>query len=804
MFTTTVLITLAVGIGANTAVFSVVNGVLIKPLPYPDAEDLVGVWHTAPGVGFREPVVNMTPTMFFTYREEGRAFQDLGVWTSGGVTVTGLSEPEQVRTLYMTQGTLEALRVAPLLGRWFTREDDTPGTPETVLLTHGYWQRRFGGDAGVIGRTMTIDSRPREVIGVMPAGFKFLDVNAELILPERFERAKLFLGDFSYSGVARLKPGVTIQDANADVARLVPIWLQAWPVFPGTDRTLFENARVAPAVRPLKQDVVGNMRDVLWVLMGTIGVVLLIACANVANLLLVRVEGRQQELATRAALGASRGRLARELMQESVSLGLIGGVLGVALAFGALRLIKALQPGTLPRLDEITIDPMVLAFATAASLLSGVLFGIIPILKYSGPRFAGALRGSRGASDSRERHRARNVLVVVQVALALVLLVASGLMIRTFQTLREVQPGFLQADHVQMLRISIPETLIPDATRVARTYSDILDKLSAIPGVRAAGLSSALPMEGFNSNDAVWAEDKTYEAGKLPPIRRFKFISPGYFRTVGTPMVIGRDLTWSDIFDDHRVVVISENTAREMWGEPAAALGKRIRLTGREPWREIVGVVGDVYDNGVHLPAPTIVYWPMMAADFRGNERFVARSLTFALRSDRTGSEAFLAQIRQGVWSVNSSLPLALVRTLQDVYDRSLARTTFALVMLGIAGVMALLLGVVGIYGVIAYSVSQRTREIGIRMALGVDQRDVRRMFVRHGLMLSVIGVVVGIGAAAALMRLMTSMLYQVSPLDLATYAGVSTVLLAAAMMASYLPARRAASLNPIEALRTE
>jgi len=804
MFTTTVLITLAVGIGANTAVFSVVNGVLIKPLPYPDAEDLVGVWHTAPGVGFREPVVNMTPTMFFTYREEGRAFQDLGVWTSGGVTVTGLSEPEQVRTLYMTQGTLEALRVAPLLGRWFTREDDTPGTPETVLLTHGYWQRRFGGDAGVIGRTMTIDSRPREVIGVMPAGFKFLDVNAELILPERFERAKLFLGDFSYSGVARLKPGVTIQDANADVARLVPIWLQAWPVFPGTDRKLFENARVAPAVRPLKQDVVGNMRDVLWVLMGTIGVVLLIACANVANLLLVRVEGRQQELATRAALGASRGRLARELMQESVSLGLIGGVLGVALAFGALRLIKALQPGTLPRLDEITIDPMVLAFATAASLLSGVLFGIIPILKYSGPRFAGALRGSRGASDSRERHRARNVLVVVQVALALVLLVASGLMIRTFQTLREVQPGFLQADHVQMLRISIPETLIPDATRVARTYSDILEKLSAIPGVRAAGLSSALPMEGFNSNDAVWAEDKTYEAGKLPPIRRFKFISPGYFRTVGTPMVIGRDLTWSDIFDDHRVVVISENTAREMWGEPAAALGKRIRLTGREPWREIVGVVGDVYDNGVHLPAPTIVYWPMMAADFRGNERFVARSLTFALRSDRTGTEAFLAQIRQGVWSVNSSLPLALVRTLQDVYDRSLARTTFALVMLGIAGVMALLLGVVGIYGVIAYSVSQRTREIGIRMALGVDQRDVRRMFVRHGLMLSVIGVVVGIGAAAALMRLMTSMLYQVSPLDLATYAGVSTVLLAAAMMASYLPARRAASLNPIEALRTE
>jgi predicted permease len=804
MFTATALLTLAIGIGANTAVFSVVNGVLIKPLPYPRADELVGIWHSAPGIGLDSGTANMSPTMHFTYRDEGRVFQDLGVWSSGGVTVTGQSEPEQVRSVFVTQGVLEALAVPPLLGRWFSRHDDTPGTPETVLLTHGYWQRRFGGDRSVIGRTMTIDSTPRTVIGVMPADFRVLELNAELILPQRFERARLFLGNFSFQGIGRLKPGVTLEQANADVGRLLPIWLEAWPVPFGIDRKMFANARLAPAVRPLKQDVVGNITEVLWVLMGTIGVVLLIACANVANLLLVRMEGRQQELATRAALGAGRGRMARELIHESLMLGAMGGVLGLGLAFGALRLLQVLRPETLPRLEQITIDPMVIAFATAASLLSGILFAIIPILKYTGPRFVAALRGSRTASHSRERHRTRNVLVVVQVALALVLLVASGLMIRTFQTLSQVQPGFTRPDALQILRVSIPPTLLADQSRVARTFGDILEKLSAVPGVSAAAFTSSAPMEGFNSNDLVQAEDQVVEPGKLPPLRRFKFVSPGYFRTVGTPFVAGRDITWSDVFDDRAVVVISENMAREMWGDPATALGKRLKTAPVDDWREVVGVVGDVYDNGVHQKAPTIVYWPAMMVKFWGNERFVSRSLTFVLRSDRTSTEAFLNQVRQAVWSVNDDLPLALVRTLQDVYDRSLARTTFALVMLGIAGAMALLLGVIGIYGVIAYSVSQRTREIGIRMALGVEQRDVRRMFLRHGFVLSAIGVVIGIGVAAALMRLMTSMLYQVSPLDVSTYLSVSAVLLAAAIVASYLPARRAAALNPVEALRAE
>ena len=803
MFTAIALITLAIGIGANTAVFSVVNGVLIKPLPYPNSDELVGVWHSAPGVNI--PKLNVSPTMHFTYREEGQTFREFGLWSNGGVTITGQAEPEQVRSIDVTDGTLQALGVAPAFGRWFTKEDDTPGTPETVMLMPGYWHRRFGGDQSVVGRTLTIDAKPHTVIGVMPDTFQFLDEQADVLLPMRFDRSRVFLGNFSYQGIARLRPGVTLEQANADVGRMLPIWLKAWPAPMGLDRKVFENAHIGPGLTPLKQDIVGDIRETLWVLMGTIGVVLLIACANVANLLLVRVEGRQQELATRAALGAGWRRIARELLHESLLLGLMGGVLGLGVAYGALKLLLAIGPETLPRLRDITIDPAVLGFTLLASLLSGLFFGAIPILKYSGPHLVTAIRSAtRTSSHSRERHRARSVLVVAQVALALVLLVASGLMIRTFQTLRNVQPGFTRPGEVQMLRVSIPESVQADAERVARTYNEILEKVAAIPGVESAAMVSSAPLEGFNSNDPVGAEDKTYDPGKIPPIRRFKFISPDYFRTVGTPLVAGRDITWTDVFDDRHVVVISDNMAREMWGSSQAALGKRIRVANIDHWREIVGVVGDVYDDGVHEPASTIVYWPMMVSKFWGNERFVARSLTYVVRSERTSTDAFLAQVRQAVWSVNGSLPLALVRTLQDVYDRSMARTTFALVMLAIAGGMALLLGLIGIYGVISYAVSQRTREIGIRMALGVDHKEVKRIFMRHGLVLAGIGIVIGVGVAAGVTRLMASLLFHVSPLDGLTYVAVSLVLATAAVLASYLPARRAAGLDPVEALRAE
>jgi putative ABC transport system permease protein len=805
VFTFITLLTLALGIGANTAIFSVINGVLIKPLPYPKSQELVGVWHAAPGVTGIQGDVNCSPTMYFTYREQSRTFQDVGVWSNGGASVTGVGEPEQVQTLDVTYGILQALGTQPAIGRWFSQADDTPGTPGTVILTHGYWQRRFAGSASVLGRTLTVDAKPLTIIGVMPRDFRFLNSTADLILPQRFERDKLFLGNFSYQGIARLKPGVTLQQADADLAQMLGIWLKSWPPPAGFSRELFEHAGFAPKIKPLKQEVVGDIGATLWVLMGTIGLVLLIACANVANLLLVRAEGRQQELAIRAALGAGWGRIAREMLLESLTLGVLGGALGLALAYAALRMLVAKGPQLLPRLGEIGIDPLVLAFALAVSLFSGLLFGLIPAIKYAGTHVAAVLRGGgRTMSQGRERHRARNTLVVVQVGLALVLLVGSGLMIRTFQALRSVQPGFSHPGQVQMLRVSIPESQVKEPERVTRMQNEMLDKLAAIPGVASVAFASSVPLEGFNNSDLVYAEDKTYAEGQIPPIRRFRNMSPGFLKTIGTPFIAGRDFTWTDVYEKRHVTIVSQNLAREMWGAPAAAMGKRIRSASNEPWREIVGVVGDVYDDGVQQNAPAFAYWPPLMDTFEQQRVLSTRFGVFVIRTNRAATQSFLTEARQAIWAVNANLPVFLVQTLKDVYDASLARTSFTLVLLGISGVMALVLGVVGIYGVVAYAVTQRTREIGIRMALGAQPAGLQRMFVRQGLLLAGIGAVLGLAAAAVSTRLMSSLLFKTTALDPMTYALVAALLILAAALASYFPARRATAVDPVEALRTE
>ncbi|MBZ5676869.1 MAG: ABC transporter permease [Acidobacteriia bacterium] len=804
-FTAIVLVTLALGIGANTAIFSVVNGVLIKPLPFPHSQDLVSIWHAASGMSGVVHELDCSPAMYFTYREENQTFQEFGLWENRSASVTGIGDPEELRGLLVTYGTLQALGVQPTIGRWFSQSDDTPGSPETVMLTFGYWQRRFGGDNSVVGRTLMVDSRPRTVIGVMPRDFRFLDLDPELILPERFDRNTLFLGNFGYHGIARLKPGVSLQQANADVGRMLEIWLHAWPVAPGATRALFGDIRLAPKLRSLKDDVVGDIGTTLWVLMGTIGMVLLIACANVANLLLVRAEGRQQELAIRAALGAGGGRIAREMLLESLTLGVLGGVLGLGIAYASIRILVAKGPATLPRLAEIGIDPVVLAFSLAASLLAGLSFGLIPVIKYAGPHLATALRaGGRSISQSRERHRARNTLVVVQVALALVLLIGSGLMIRTFQALRNIQPGFTRSAEVQLLRVSIPEGQVKEPERVMRMQNEILDRLAAIPGVTSVSFANSGPLEGLNYFDPVSVEDKTYAAGQIAPMRRFRFIAPGFFHTTGTALAAGREFTWTDIYEKRNVAMISENMARELWGEPAAALGKRVKAGGANtPWREIIGVAADVYDDGVQEKPPTFAYWPAMMDSFWGPIR-VTRSGAFLIRTKRAATESFLTEAEQAIWSVDSSLPVFQVRTLQDLYNQSLARTAFTLVLLAIAGAMALILGIIGIYGVIAYAVTQRTREIGIRMALGAQPAGLQKMFVRHGLLLAGIGAIIGLAAAAGLTRLMSSLLFGVPALDPLTYAGVAAILIAAAALASYVPARRASRVDPLDALRAE
>ncbi|HWC99120.1 MAG TPA: ABC transporter permease, partial [Candidatus Sulfopaludibacter sp.] len=517
-FTGIVILTLAVGIGANAALFSVLNGILLKPLPFPKAEQLVGVWQTAPGISVKK--LEASPATYFTYREESRAFQDIGLWRNDTMSVTGVAEPEEVPILSMTDGMFSILGVQPVLGRAFTRQEDSPAAPRTALLSYGYWQQRFGGDRQVIGRNIVADGEARQIIGVMPRDFRFMNRQPSLVVPFRFDRSKTFIGNFSFRAIARLRPGVSIAAANADVARMLPMLLTKFPPAPGLSAKMIEEARLGPDVHPLKEDVIGDIGKVLWVLMGTVGIVLFIACANVANLLLVRAEGRQQELAVRAALGAGRGRLARELLTESVTLGLIGGAAGLALAYVALRLLVRLGPASLPRLDEIGIDTSALLFTLLTSLVAGLFFGVLPVMKYAGAGISGTLRqGGRNSSQGKERHRARSVLVVVQVALALVLLVSSGLMIRTIVALKQVPPGFKAPGELLTLRVFIPESQGATPEQVVQTDREIMRRMEAIPGVSSVALSNSVTMDGNTDNDPVFAEDHKYSEGQIPTLR---------------------------------------------------------------------------------------------------------------------------------------------------------------------------------------------------------------------------------------------------------------------------------------------
>jgi predicted permease len=745
--------------------------------------------------------------MYFTFSEQNRTFQSMGIWTPGTATVTGVAEPEEVRTEMISDGVLQTLDVPPAVGRWLAQGDQDPHGGKTIVLSYGYWQRRFGGDRSVIGRVVQVDAQTREIVGVMPRGFRMVDRDFDLLVPLALDRANQKLAGFGYYGIARLKPGMQLAQADADIARLIPVWMDSWSNGPGTNPHYYERWRITPGFRSLKKQVIGSIGGVLWVVMATVGLVMLIVCTNVANLLLVRAESRHQELSIRAALGAGRMRIARELLIESVSLGILGGAIAVGVAFAGLRLLLAIGPADLPRLSEISLDARTLGFTLGLSVLSGLLFGSISAFRYARTKASAILGGAtRTASTGRERQRSRNVLVTAQVSMALVLLVSAVLMIRTFAALRNVEPGFADPGHVQTMHIWIPDLLISDPQTVTHIQNNIVDKLAAIPGVSSVGFAGAAPMENNDPNwDQIRVEGKSSDDGD-PPLRLFNFVSPAYFNAMGTRLVAGRDFTWSDIYDLRTRVMVSENFARESWGSASAAIGKRLRQFSNSPWQEVIGVVEDVRVHGVDEKAPAIIYWPAMLNDPYTPKPTIdtPRFVTFAIRSNRAGTESFLKQVQQAVWSVNASLPLASLNTMQEIYSQSLERTSFTLVMLGIAGAMALALSLIGIYGVISYAVSQRTREIGIRLALGSQKGALRWMFVRSALVLTGVGVVIGLAAAAALMRLMKTLLFGVSPLDPLTFLAVPLILATAAALASYLPARRAAGVDPIEALRAE
>ena len=808
-FGITVVLTLAIGIGANTAVFTVVDSILLKPLPYPQPEQLAAVWLHAPGAAgltnFAEGL-RLSPSMYLTFAEHNRTFQSVGVWISGTSNITGIAQPEEVHTTYISDGVLQTLNVPAAAGRWILTGDQVPRSHEVAMLSYGYWQRRFGGDPSVIGRNIQVDSQTREIVGVMPRGFEVMNQDFDLLIPLAFDPRHQILAGFGYNGIARLKPGVSISVADADIARMLDIWMDSWTNGDGGDPHFYKTWRISGAIRPMKQEIIGNVGSVLWVVMGTIGVVMLIACTNVANLLLVRADGRQQELAVRAALGAGRARIAREVLSECVLLALISGVAGVGIAMGGLQLLAAIGPANLPRLHEITLDGRSVAFTLGLSLISALLFGTIAALKSMRP--AGSLAhasAGRTASASRERQRGRNLLVIAQVAMAMVLLISAVLMIRTLAALRGVDPGFAEADHVQTLRIAIPKQLVPDEQTAMRLENSIAEKLAAIPGVSSVGFARDVPMDVIDPAwNNIFIEGKDDRAGSAP-MRLFNYISPGYFHTQGTRLVAGRDYTWDDIYGLRPVGIISENLARESWGSAQAAIGKHFRIMPVQSWVTVVGVAQDVHQNGVDEEAPATVYWPLMLKlPWANNSINTERAVTFVVHSDRAGTESLLTEIQRAVWQVNGSLPVASMQTMGEIYSRSMARTSFTLVMLAIAGAMALALSLIGIYGVISYAVSQRTREIGIRMALGAQKEELRWMFVRSALALTGAGVVIGLGAAAAVAQTLRTLLFGVSPLDPLSFAAVPCLLAAAAALASFLPASRAAAVNPVDALKAE
>ena len=809
-FAMTVLLTLAIGIGANTAVFSVVDGVLLKPLPYPDSDRLVALWLDAPGasgLANSEEGLRLSPSLYFTFAEHNRSFQSLGVWVPSTSNVTGVAEPEQAHILLISDGVLQTLNIPAAAGRWLSARDQDPKGAKAVMLSYGYWQRRFGGDPRVIGRSIQLDGETNEIVGVMPRSFRLVDRDFDMLVPIAFDRAKVKLAGFGFNGIGRLRPGVTLAQADDDIARLIPTWMDTFSNGPGTNPHYYELWRITPKFRYLKQQIIGRVSSVLWIVMSTVGLVMLIACVNIANLLLVRAESRQHELSIRAALGAGRARIARELLLESIALGIAGGVLALGVAYAGLRLLVAYGPAHLPRLSEITLDWRSLAFTAMLSVASGLLFGSIPAIKYSRSRATAALSGSnRTASTSRDRRRSRSVLVIAQVAMAMVLLISSLLMIRTFTAMRNVDPGFKDPAQIQIMRIFIPGLLVSDPIQVTRIQNQITDKIAALPGVTSVGFSGGAPMEGIDPNwDEFGVEGKHYEGGE-PPLRLFNYLSPGYFGSLGTRMVAGRDFTWGDLYNLQPYIIVSENFARENWGSASAAIGKRGRQFNNMPWQQVIGVVQDIHHNGVDEKAPAVIYWTAMLRDPYTHTPTIdaPRAVTYAIRSSRAGSESLIADIQRVVWSINANLPVANPATMQEIYSESMARTSFTLTMLALAGTMALLLGIIGIYGVISYAVSQRTREIGIRLALGAQKSELKWMFVRSALVLTAVGVAVGMVAAAALTQSMKSLLFGISPLDPLTYMAVPLVLCASAVLASYLPARRAAAVNPVNALRVE
>jgi predicted permease len=782
------IFTLALGIASTVAIFTVVNAILIQPLPYPEPDRIVTVSHQAPGLKLLVTELQTSPGLVRFYREASTTLTRLGAYETGERNLTGSGHPERVSSAGVTPEVFDVLAVPPALGRRFREEDARKDSPLVVILTHGLWQSHFGGDPGVVGRSVEVDGVRAEIVGVMPAGFAFPDARTRLLVPLWLDPA-LGFGDFGPRSLARLAPGRTLSVAQQEIAALqrrIP------ERFPDVEREFLDNAGWGATVRPLRDNMVGNVSTMLWIIFGTLALVLLIAGANVANLLLVRADSRQREIAVRAALGAGRWRLARVFLAESLVLTLAGGAVALLMAWAGVRLLVANSPVELPRMHEVRIDTTVLGFALALSICAGLLLGAMPMLHLAGRSFVALLRDSgRGNTAGRARQRMRNLLIAGQVAVALLLLVASGLMLRSAQRLYAVDPG-IDPDGVVAAGISLGPR--PDRSQSVRFYREVLDEVARLPGIVSRGAATRLPIGVSSmSGGSFEIESRPRAEREIPAVTMYMAVTPGYFETLGVPLLAGRPAEWVDAERERHVIWVNETFARTYLDNKA--VGERITLEGVP--MEIVGVVGDIRTFGLSEEIRPFAYLTL------GNPAVSLDVVQLVART--TASPVSLASaLRNAVDRVDANVPLMTIRTMKEVVDSSLAQTWFTMVLLACAAGGALLLGMIGLYGVIRYVVAQRTAEIGVRIALGARPADVLMMVLRQGLTVTIAGVIVGLAAAFASTRVMASLLFEVSASDPATFVAVPIVLIVVSLIATYLPARKAARIDPSRALREE
>ena len=757
-------------------------------MPYPESDRIISIRHHAPGINF--PELQSSPGLIDLYRASSRTLTHVAGYEKRQANLTGSGRPERVRTLAVTPEFFATLALRPALGRAFDESDAQHNSPLVGILTHALWQSRFGADPAIVGRQAQVDGKPMEIVGVMPSYFSFPDPDSRLLVPMWLDPARGF-GTFGTYTIARLAPNTPVETARQEV---VTIQRQIPVRFPDLTQETLDRFRWSVTLEPLRERIVRDVATPLWILLGSVGFVLLIAGANVANLFLVRAESRRREVAVRAALGASRRRIAVTFLAESLLLAATGGVLGLFLAASGLRALVAFGPAQLPRLNEITVDLTTIAFASILSLAAGVVVGVAPLSGLTRRSFSQVLRdGGRSMTAGRKQHRLRHLLIVGQVAMALVLLVGSGLMLRSVGRLSAVDPGFRPRG---LLTAGVSIGRQSDRTSTATSYRRILDEIASLPGVTAVGASNSLPIEATGMNGSSFAiESKPRADNDVPPVTMYTVVSAGYFETIGMPIVAGRAPSPDDGVPGRATVWVNQSFARRFLDD--RAIGERIRLD--DAWLEIVGVVGDVKTFGLAEDVRPMAYLPVGTP-----VRAVALDVMQVVLRTTLPPSALASGLRAAVDRIDPSVPLMRIRTMDEIISASLVRMAFTMTLLIIAAVVALMLGLVGLYGVISYIVSQRTPEIGVRLALGAQPGHVRLMVLRQGLGVALVGVVVGLGVAAVATRVMGSLLFEVSTHDPVTFGAAALALTAVSALATYLPARRAAAIDPLDAIRAE